>query len=116
MKSSTEAVSIIIRENAFFKGTLNTPESIKISGNYSGSIYCTKNVYVDATARIDGDIEAENIIISGAVRGNVKAKQRIHLTSTSKLEGDITTGSFKMDQGGIFIGKYSNTSHIKTNS
>jgi len=108
-KDAKEKFSIIIRENAFFKGTLNTLDSIRISGNYTGKIYSNKNVYIDSTANIDGDIEADNIIVAGIVKGNVKANSKIHLMSTSKLEGDIETQDFRIDNGGIFLGQCKNT-------
>lgn len=108
MKKNNEQISLVVSENAFFKGTLNTPGSIKISGNYCGKIFSSQNVYIDSTAKIDGDIEAENIVVSGVIKGNISAKKRIHLTSTSNLQGDIITGNFRIDKGGIFLGTCKN--------
>lgn len=105
MNETMDRVGTLIKKNAIFKGIINTPESVKICGNYIGEIFSAKTVFIDSTAKINGDISAENIIVHGSVRGNLIAKNKIHLSSTCKLEGDIYAPNFIIENGVMFWGK-----------
>lgn len=111
-KRKYENVNMILEENAYFKGTLNSPCSIKINGIFEGKIVSSQNVYIGPHAKINGDIEAQNITIDGKVTGNIIAKGKTHLTSTCQLEGQIITKSFIIDEGAYFLGNCRRT-HVR---
>jgi cytoskeletal protein CcmA (bactofilin family) len=77
---------------------------VKINGYFKGKLVTAETVYIGESAKIDGDIEAENVIIKGNVKGNVTARMKIHLTSTSKLEGFMIAQNFIIDKGAFFSG------------
>ncbi len=104
-KKNQESLCIIVEENARFKGDINTIGSAKINGIFNGNIVSTKNVIIDSSAKINGNIKAETIIINGYVKGNLYGKSKVHLTSTCILEGEIITKNFKIDKGAHLVGK-----------
>jgi cytoskeletal protein CcmA (bactofilin family) len=75
---------------------------IKIYGFVEGELSASNAMIADS-ARIDGDIVAEELTIGGRVKGNIYAL-RVKLRDTAVVEGDIHHRSLSIDENAWFEG------------
>lgn len=94
----------ILGANTSLKGDLRSSGSIRIDGDFEGTLDTVGNLIVGEAARVVATISAHNVQIQGTVQGNVTAR-RIEVLENGKLWGDITMESFALDDGGFFRGK-----------
>jgi len=59
---------------------------------------------VDATARVDADVEVGVAVISGQVNGDIVAHQRVEIGPNAQIRGNIWTRSIQIRNGAIFEG------------
>ncbi len=79
------------------KGLLLVQATLK--GNVSGP-----EVFIDATATINGDVDAGALAVAGKVEGKVEV-DRIELQSTGHVRGRLTYQSLAIQEGGVFEGE-----------
>jgi len=80
-------------------------DMLRVNGYVTGTIQSKKGtLIVDASARIDADVEVAIAIIGGIVNGDIVAHQRVELGSNAKIYGNIRTRSLAIQQGAIFEG------------
>lgn len=84
-------------------GNLVSKGEVQIDGDVQGDVYAG-NVVVGETARITGNIVADEVIVRGTVMGAVRGK-RVVLQSSSKVEGDVFHTQLAIEQGAFFEGK-----------
>ena len=75
---------------------------IKIYGFVEGELSASNAIIADS-ARIDGDIVAEELTIGGRVKGDIYAL-RVKLRDTAVVEGDIYHRSLSIDENAWFEG------------
>ena len=88
-----------------FKGKLRFKESVRVGGQYEGEIEAAGFLYVEESATVKADIQADHIIIGGTVRGNVVARREIEMLPTCKLYGNVRAGKIRIADGVVFEGK-----------
>jgi cytoskeletal protein CcmA (bactofilin family) len=105
------ALSVRQRGRPFFGtapelcGELSFKDMLRVNGYVAGTIQSKKGtLIVDASARIDADVEVAIAIIGGIVNGDIVAHQRVELGSNAKIYGNIRTRSLAIQQGAIFEG------------
>ena len=80
-------------------------DMLRVNGYVAGTIQSKKGtLIVDASARVDADVEVAIAIIGGIVNGDIVAHQRVELGSNAKIYGNIWTRSLAIQQGAIFEG------------
>jgi cytoskeletal protein CcmA (bactofilin family) len=86
-------------------GEISFKDMLRVNGYVAGTIQSKKGtLIVDASARIDADVEVAIAIIGGIVNGDIVAHQRVELGSNAKIYGNIWTRSLAIQQGAIFEG------------
>jgi cytoskeletal protein CcmA (bactofilin family) len=86
-------------------GEICFKDMLRVNGYVAGTIQSKKGtLIVDASARIDADVEVAIAIIGGIVNGDIVAHQRVELGSNAKISGNIWTRSLAIQQGAIFEG------------
>lgn len=93
--SAIERAHNVLPAGATMKGEMTAEGglSIRIDGNYTGSIvmgdgssiYIAKDAVVDAVS-----IEADMVLIEGRVKGNVTSRKAMELASTAIVQGNVT--------------------------
>jgi cytoskeletal protein CcmA (bactofilin family) len=96
-----EAISSISSEMTVV-GKIVCKGIIKIYGVVEGELSASNAMIAD-TARIEGDIIAEELNIGGRVKGNIYAV-RVKLRDTAVVEGDIYHRSLLIDENASFEG------------
>src|SRR6516162_1904112 len=97
----SEAISSISSEMTVV-GKIICKGIIKIYGFVEGELSASNAMIADS-ARIDGDIVAEELTIGGRVKGNIYAL-RVKLRDTAVVEGDIYHRSLSIDENAWFEG------------
>ena len=102
---AAEDHTAFIHEGCEVEGTLSVENSLRIQGEFRGSIKARKTVTVDERATVTGDIQARTVIIHGAVAGDVKASRDVVIHATGRLHGNVKTPSFELARGAFLNGK-----------
>ena len=102
---AAEEHTAFIHEGCEVEGTLSVDNSLRIQGEFRGSIKARKTVTVDDRATVTGDIQAKTVIIHGAVAGDVTASRDVVIHATGRLHGNVKTPSFELVRGAFLNGK-----------
>jgi len=76
---------------------------VQVDGEIEGDIECT-TLTVGQSAKIVGNVIAENVIIQGKVMGSIRGSN-VTLQASSHIEGDVYHQSLAIEQGAFFEGK-----------
>lgn len=107
-KSDDEEVKAFLGKGAEFTGKLMFNGSVRIDGDFKGTIFGNGMLVIGEGAEIEADIRVDAVMISGEVRGKIDVKKKICIYSTGKVTGDLNTPVFSMEEGAFFEG----TSHM----
>jgi cytoskeletal protein CcmA (bactofilin family) len=102
-RTYARASGTVIGADLIVTGSLQSNGEVTIEGEVQGDIQCGSLV-VGETARVQGNVLAEEVVIHGRVEGSVRGN-RVALQSTSHVEGDVFHRSLAIEQGAYFEGK-----------
>lgn len=94
----------IISKDIKFKGHLKFDHTVKIEGEFHGTINATGDLIIGTNGIVDADIKSRNLENYGKLKGNVIATQKITLRKNSYLRGDINCKELEVEAGSKFIG------------
>lgn len=100
----------ILSDTTFFDGVMKFDDSLRIDGDYEGSVNAKGLLVLGENSHFKGDIVCDEVIVGGKVVGNIHAVKRLELLSTAKLTGDIKTAKLKIADGVVFEGNCEMTS------
>ena len=86
-------------------GELQFSGTLRLDGNFHGSIHTGDILVVGEHAVIHADIKVSEMEIHGRVFGNLEAKRRIEIYPTGRVRGDIQTPVLVVNPGGTFDGR-----------
>lgn len=101
-----ENVEIVttLAPDTYLEGDLKYDSTLKIRGQFKGTIETSGYLWVDEGAEVEADIIASSVKVGGVVKGNIDAKFKIELLTTAKLYGNIKTAKLKISDGVLFEG------------
>lgn len=97
----------ILAQGCSFKGEVTVQGTLRIEGEFEGTVKTPENLVIGKTGVVRGDVHVKNAVIGGRVFGNITAETKIELQSGSHLEGDIKTRRLVIDEGVFFEGNCS---------
>ena len=97
----------IIAQGAKFEGTIEVKGTLRIEGEFKGSVGTPESLVVGKTGVVRASVKVKNAIIGGQFFGDIVAENKIELQSGSHLEGDIKTKRLVIDEGVFFEGNCS---------
>jgi len=90
---------------AELSGEISFRNMLRVNGHIAGKVVSQKGtLIVDASARVDADIEVAVAVINGTVNGDVIGYERVELGSQAIITGNISTRSLAIKTGAIFHG------------
>ncbi len=98
------SVPTLIGAETSFQGEINSSDSICIQGTFQGKLHSSGNVYINQSAWVQADIEAQYVAVHGTVQGNILAHEELNLGTTGRISGDVHTGTLTVNTGGILDG------------
>ena len=103
-KHEEEEVRAFLGKGAEFTGKLMFNGSVRIDGDFKGTIFGNGTLVIGEGAQIEADIRVDNVLVSGDVRGQMDVKKKIKIYSTGKVMGDLNTPVFSVEEGAFFEG------------
>ena len=97
----------IIAQNCKFDGKVEVRGTLRVEGEFKGSIGTPESLVIGKTGVVHADVRVKNAIIGGQLYGNIIAENKIELQSGSHVEGDIKTKRLVIDEGVFFEGNCS---------
>jgi len=93
-----------------FNGLLKFNETLRIQGQFTGTIEAGGILIVDKDAVVDADhINVDSLTVYGEVTGDVRAVDKVDMMSGAKVRGDITAARLRLADGVLFEGQCSMT-------
>ena len=99
-----ESVDTIINDDISFRGTLSFNQTLKIKGQFKGTITSAGRLIIDETGDVEADVEVGSLVVLGSLKGNVEAKEKVELRKPGKVVGDIKTPGLEVESGSKIIG------------
>ena len=97
-------ISAFLDKGMNMTGELESPGTLRIDGNFQGSITSVDNLIVGEHAVVHADINVGEIEIHGKVFGNIKAKHRVEVFPTGRVRADIHTPVLAVSPGAMLDG------------
>jgi cytoskeletal protein CcmA (bactofilin family) len=92
----------LLSTDLHIKGNIKTSGDIQIEGEIVGDVRAHL-LTVGETARINGQVIADDVVVNGHVKGTVRGL-KVRLTATARVEGDIIHKTFAIESGAHFEG------------
>jgi len=93
-----------------FNGLLKFKETLRIQGQFKGTIESGGDLIVDKDAVVHADhINVDSLIVYGDVTGDVNAVDKVDMMTGAKVRGDITAAKLRLADGVLFEGQCSMT-------
>jgi cytoskeletal protein CcmA (bactofilin family) len=99
-----DAESIIAQEDTF-EGQIKTTTGVRVMGTVRGTIESQRSVRIEAGARVEADISAEEVVIAGTYSGSLTCRNRVEITSSARVSGKLETDKLHLHEGGFFDGE-----------
>jgi len=88
-------------------GELQFSSTLRIDGNFHGSIVGEDRLIIGEQAVVHADIKVGDIEIRGQVFGNVEVKGQAEIFSTGRLRGDLQASVLVIQAGAVLEGRSS---------
>jgi cytoskeletal protein CcmA (bactofilin family) len=86
-------------------GELTFKDMLRVNGHVAGKISsCNGTLIVDASARVEAEIDVAVCVISGIVVGEVIGHERVEVGSGAEVNGNISTPTLSIKPGAVFHG------------
>jgi len=102
---SNDQVSGFLDKGTNVTGELEFAGTLRIDGNFHGSISTGDVLIVGEHAVIHADIKVGEVEIHGQVFGNIEAKRRVQITEAGRVRGDIHTPVLSVAVGAMLDGR-----------
>ena len=103
-RKEEEEIMAFLGKGAEFTGKLMFNGSVRIDGDFKGSIFGNGTLVIGEGAEIEADIRVDSVMVSGEMRGQIDVKKIIRIYSTGKVTGDLNTPVISVEEGAFFEG------------
>jgi cytoskeletal protein CcmA (bactofilin family) len=104
-QKSSDQVSGFLDKGTNITGELEFAGTLRIDGNFHGSISTDDLLIIGEHAMVHADIRAGEIEIHGQVLGTIEAKRRVEISVTGRVRGDIQTPALTVTPGALLDGR-----------
>jgi len=93
-----------------FNGMLKFKETLRIQGQFKGTIEAGGDLVVDKDAVVEADhINVDSLTVYGDVTGDIFAVGKVDMMTGAKVRGDIKAARLRLADGVLFDGQCSMT-------
>jgi len=97
---------VILGKTTSFTGFLKFATTLRIQGNFRGTIEATGDLIVDKDAIVDADhITVSSLTVFGSISGTVHAQDKVDMMSGAIVHGDVSAARLRIADGVLFEGK-----------
>ena len=94
----------VIGSSITIEGEISSDEALVVQGTVKGKINLGDSMFVENSANVEADIEAESVEVSGTVTGNITAGSRVEIKADGKMVGDVKSPRILIADGALFKG------------
>lgn len=99
-------MSTTVGQTIQIRGEIRSGEDLTIEGRVDGPIFCERSVVVVGnSARITGDIIADDITVHGSVAGQLVATDIVDVRPGATVHGQVMSKRFILDPDAAFTGR-----------
>ena len=110
-KKKDKGELVILGRTTSFTGILRFDTTLKIQGNFRGTIEAKGDLIIDKDAVVDADhVTVSSLTVYGSISGTVQANEKIDMMSGAKVQGDVRAARLRIADGVLFEGQCSMTS------
>ena len=114
LKFSSEEVSGFLDQGTSVTGELQFSGTLRIDGEFHGSITTKDKLIVGERAQVHADIKAGEVEVYGSISGTLESNRRVEVHPTGSIKGDVRTPELVIEAGGILDGNSRMASDSKT--
>jgi len=100
----SDQVSGFLDRGTNVTGELEFAGTLRIDGNFQGSISAGDNLVIGEHAVVHADIKVGEIEIHGQFFGSIEAKTRVEVFPSGRVRGDIHTPVLSVNPGAVMDG------------
>lgn len=89
----------LIAPGLTIEGKINGKGHVRVAGKFKGDIQVDGNLHIDADAKVEGQVKANEVIISGELQGNIESAKHVELRQGGAINGDVKAGSLTVATG-----------------
>jgi len=105
-KRREKAGIVVLGKTTSFTGVLKFSTTLKIQGNFHGTIDAKGDLIVDKEAVVEADrITVSSLTVLGSISGTVDAHDKVDMMSGAKVHGDVNARRLRIADGVLFEGK-----------
>ncbi|MGM0380483.1 MAG: bactofilin family protein [bacterium] len=97
-------VENIIGSKSKLEGEIDTDQSIRIDGEFEGTIHCRETMIIGPGADVEANIITKEAVIGGRVNGTITAHDKIEIQTTGEIFGDLTAPVLQIEKGVVLEG------------
>src|SRR5213596_945027 len=101
-RKAAEEITGFLDQGTDLTGELQFSGTLRIDGNFHGSIARGDVLAIGEHATVHADIKVGEIEIYGQVFGNVEVGRRVEIFPSGSLRGDLMTPVLVIHEGGLF--------------
>ena len=102
---TTDQVSGFLDKGTNVTGELEFAGTLRIDGNFHGSISTGDILIIGEHALVHADIKVGEIEVHGQVNGSIEAKRRVEISASGRVRGDVRTPVLAVSPGGMLDGR-----------
>ena len=111
---SSDEISGFLDQGTSVTGELQFSGTVRIDGEFHGSITTSDKLIVGERAQIHADIKVGETEVYGKISGSVESKKRIEIHATGRIQGEVRTPVLVIEEGGTFDGTSDMTGEDKS--
>ena len=97
---------VVLGKTTSFTGFLKFATTLRIQGNFRGTIEASGDLIVDKDASVEADhITVSSLTVYGNIIGTVHAQDKVDMMSGAKIHGDVSAAKLRIADGVLFEGK-----------
>ena|SRR5437867_3221727 len=104
-RKAAEEITGFLDHGTDLTGELQFSGTLRIDGNFHGSIASGDILAIGEHATVHADIKVGEIEIYGQVFGNVEVERRAEIFASGRLRGDLMTRVLVVHEGGVIDGR-----------
>ena len=97
---------VVLGRTTSFTGMLKFNTTLRIQGNFKGTIEASGALIVDREAVVEADhITVSSLTVYGSISGTVHAMDKVDMMSGARVHGDVNAARLRIADGVLFEGK-----------
>lgn len=106
-RKTSDEITGFLDQGADVTGELQFSGTLRLDGNFHGSITTSDILVVGENAVLHADVKAGEVEIHGHVLGTIAVSRRVEIHPTGQVHGDIQAPTLIIHAGAVFEGRSS---------